>query len=304
MTERSTPTAFRILLLPAFAADDFVADDDLPSEIEAWFDAYDFSNEIEIAGANMPVYHTDDGIGITSTGMGKTEAATTVASVLSSPKIDCSDAYFLTVGIAGAAPEVGTLGSVFVADAVVDWDCKQRWGGEDDPGADRTLRLLPYRPRDYVHRLDETLVGDAYDWAQDVALRDTETAQKLRNEYSQPAARAKPTVEVGATLCGDEFWHGKTYAADAQWLVEQYDAGTYATTEMEDYGTATALDRFDRLHRYLSIRSVVNFDRPHDGQTIRESMDEDLGKPIVELGMENAFRVGNRVVEKLLQRDE
>ncbi|WP_435157711.1 hypothetical protein [Haladaptatus sp. DFWS20] len=153
-----------------------------------------------------------------------------------------------------------------------------------------------------MYRLDERLVADAYDWAREVELRDTKSAQRFRDEYSQEPAREKPSIGIGATLSGDEFWHGKTYSEEAQWLVEQYDAGTYATTEMEDYGTATALDRFDRLHRYLSVRCVVNFDRPHEGQTVRESLDEDLGKPIMELGMENAFQVGSRIVDGLRKR--
>ncbi|WP_266080424.1 phosphorylase family protein [Haladaptatus caseinilyticus] len=302
MTKNVSSTELQILLLPAFADDDFVSDEALPNEIERWFDAYDFSSEIDVSGANMPVFHTDDGIGITATGMGKSESATTVAAILASPKIDCSNAYFLTVGVAGTTPEVGTLGSVFIADAVVDWDCKQRWAERDDPDDDRTVQLLPYRPRDYVYRLNEALVEDAYDRARDVTLRDSKPVERLRNRYSQPAAREPPSVGVGATLCGDEFWHGKTVAEDAQWLVEQYDAGTYATTEMEEYGTATALDRFGLLHRYLSIRSVVNFDRPHERQTVRESLATDLGKPAVELGMENTFRVGSRVVEGLKKR--
>ncbi|WP_435157709.1 hypothetical protein [Haladaptatus sp. DFWS20] len=39
MTEHSSSTELTVLLLPAFAADDFVSDGDLPNEIEAWFDA-------------------------------------------------------------------------------------------------------------------------------------------------------------------------------------------------------------------------------------------------------------------------
>ncbi|WP_049972369.1 phosphorylase family protein [Haladaptatus cibarius] len=295
----SSPIELEILLLPAFAADDFVSDDDLPNEVERWFDAYDFANKIDVPGANMPIQYTDDGVAITSTGMGKSAAATTVASILASPKIDCSDMYFLSVGIAGTTPEVGTLGSVFIADFVVDWDCKQRWAERDDSDSARNLQLLPYRPRDYVYRLDEALVSSAYDRAREVELCDSEAVQELRDEYPQKSARGKPTVEIGTTLCGDEFWHGESYSEDAQWLVKQYDAGSYATTEMEDYGTATALDRFGLLHRYLSVRSVVNFDRPHEGQTVRESLEEDLGQETMGLGLENAFRVGSRIVEGL-----
>ncbi|WP_227356840.1 purine nucleoside permease [Haladaptatus salinisoli] len=292
----SSPTELDVLLLPAFAADDFSAEEDLPDEFRPWLDAYEFSNETSVPGANAPVFHTDDGVGITATGMGKADAAATLTAVLAHPELDCSNAYFLTVGIAGVRPDVGTLGSVFIADAVVDWDRKHRFPDRDD-GA--PVELLGYRPHDYVLRLNEALVAEAYRSAKGVELLDSERARRYRNRYAQDAARSKPTVATGTTLCGDEFWHGTEFSEQAQWLADEYDAGVYATTEMEDFGTATALDRFGLLHRYLSVRGAANFDQPPEGVSARESLREGVGPHTVELGLENAVRVGSRVVEAI-----
>jgi purine nucleoside permease len=104
-------------------------------------------------------------------------------------------------------------------------------------------------------------------------------------------------VAVGTTVTGDEFWHGETTAAHADWLCDAYDVGPYCTTQMEDYATATALSRFGHLDRYLSVRAVVNFDRPAPGESVRASLDEETGGFALEVALENAFRVGRAVVE-------
>lgn len=296
------PLALDVLVLPAFAADDFrlsedhePGDPETPTEIQHWLDAYDFESELDVRGANMPVYYTESGIAITATGMGKVEAATTVAALLGSPRLDCSETYFVTAGVAGAPPSVATLGSVFIADSVVDWDCKHRVS--DGEGGSR-IELLRYRPHDYVFRLDSDLVEDALGVAERVELTDSEQAEILREQYDDDdGARRAPFVGTGTTLCGDEFWHGTGFSEQANWLVEQYDVGTYTTTEMEDFGTAAALARFDALDRYLSVRGVVNFDQPpkgddgmHDGEEV-----------VFELGLENTFRVASQVVDFLVE---
>jgi purine nucleoside permease len=303
----NSPPSLDILVLPAFAAEDFrlpddhdESADDLPSELDYWLDAYDFTNEIQVRGANAPVWYTDDGVGITPTGMGKTAAATTVTALLASPEIDLSEAHFVTAGVAGAPPDVATVGSVFVADAVVDWDLKHRWAdgdGEDEGTTVGRIDLLKYRPHDYVHRLDEDLVATAVEVAEAVELTDSEAATDYRERYDEAAAHESPSVGVGATVCGDEFWHGRPLSEQAAWLVEQYDAGVYATSEMEDFGTATALANFGKLDHYLSVRGVVNFDRPAPGQSASESLAD--GGLFLDLGLENAFRVASAVVDRL-----
>ncbi|USZ78407.1 purine nucleoside permease (plasmid) [Halorussus vallis] len=262
-------------------------------------------------GANAPIYYTDDGIGVTPTGMGKAESTVTVAALLASPRLDLSATYFMTAGVAGAPLSRATVGSVVLAETVVDWDRKHRWAENEralSDDADRTpddppIALLKYRPRDYVHRLNDDLVSAVRRAAETVDLRDDDRATPYRERYTESAARSAPAVTTGTSLSGDEFWHGDACAAQAQWLADAYGAGDYAVTEMEDFGTATALDRFGRLDRYLSVRGVVNFDRPGDGQSPRESLDEDLDPVALELGLENGFRVASAAVDRLAADD-
>ncbi|WP_254545348.1 purine nucleoside permease [Halomarina pelagica] len=300
MTHES-PVELRALVLPAFSFEW----GDAPSELAPWLDRYDVAREIAVPGAADAVRCTDRGIGVATTGMGKAQAAATVTALHRSPRLDLSRAYVVTAGVAGGSPSAGTIGSVFLADAVADWDRKFRWdpdGGEGD-GEGPTIGPLPFDPEPAVYRLNADLVAAARRATADVTLRDLPEARAYRERYPQEAARGAPAVEVGTTLCGDEFWHGERLAAAAEELVEGYGVGPHATTEMEDYGTALALDRVGRLDRYLNVRAVANFDRPAPGQSARESIDEDV-EAFVGLAVENAFRVASAFVEHVTGRWE
>jgi purine nucleoside permease len=291
-----------VLVLPAFDADDYVVEsgafdgDAVPHELERWVEAYDVERAVSVPGANAPVLVAAEGdVAVTTTGMGKSAAAATVTACCACPRLDLSETTILSVGVAGASPARGTLGSVFVADAVVDWDVKHRWSERDAADEERPLALLRYRPEDYVHRLDDDLVSRALDVARGVDLADDPGLDAYRERYPHAAALGDPEVRVGTTLTGDEFWHGETTAAYADWLCDAYDAGPYCTTQMEDYATATALARFGHLDRYLSVRAVVNFDRPAPGQSVRASLDEETGGFALSVALENAFRVGRAI---------
>ena len=166
-------------MLAAGVADDFdidtnaVVGDAVPNELERWLDAYDVARSVSVPGANAPVLVAAAGdVAVTTTGMGKSAAAATVAACCACPRLDLSETTFLSVGVAGASPARATLGSVFVADAVVDWDVKHRWSERDAAADERPLALLRYRPADYVHRLDADLVSRALDAARNVHLVD------------------------------------------------------------------------------------------------------------------------------------
>ncbi|WP_440769815.1 phosphorylase family protein [Natronorubrum sp. DTA28] len=280
-------------------------------ERRPWLERADLVDALEVPGAETPVYVTDSGIAVTTTGIGKSDAATTVTAILSSPGIDLESAYIVSCGIAGSSPETTALGSVAIADAVVDWDRKHRWDRRSDAAVPapesakpdderRPIDLLAYRPRDYVHRLEEAVVDCAIEAARDVDLREDAAARDYQRSYPN-APGSGPTIERGTTVCGDEFWHGPRYAREVQWLCEQYGVGPYVTTQMEDAATATALERFGLRERYLSVRAVSNYDRAAPGQSVEESFD---GNPAsLALGIENAARVGDAVVETLVAAD-
>ncbi|MXV60824.1 phosphorylase [Natronorubrum sp. JWXQ-INN-674] len=298
-------------------------------ERRPWLERSDIVDALAIPGTDSPVYLTDSNVAITTTGIGKSDAATTVTALLANPTIDLESAYVVSSGIAGSSPETTALGSVAVADTVVDWDRKHRWdhgenatasnehgaeptAGEDHAGdataatadADRSderpIDRLNYRPRDYVHRLADGVVDCGLEAARGVDLLADAAAREYQREY--PAAPdAGPTIERGTTVCGDEFWHGSRYAREVDWLCERYSVGPYVTTQMEDAATARALERFDLRDRYLSVRAVSNYDRPAPGQSVRESFDGDPAS--LALAIDNAARVGSAVVEGLVRED-
>ncbi|NUB90982.1 phosphorylase [Haloterrigena sp. SYSU A558-1] len=279
-------------------------------ERRPWLERSEITDALEIPGAETPVYLTDSGIAVTTTGIGKSDAATTVTALLATPGIDLESAYVVSCGIAGSSPETAALGSVAVADAVVDWDRKHRWdhgewdaNGDDERGEatdERPIDLLAYRPRDYVHRLEDALVERALAAAREVDLLEDETAREYQRTY--PAAPdSGPTIERGTTVCGDEFWHGPRYAREVAELCEAYGVGPYVTTQMEDAATARALERFDLRDRYLSVRAVSNYDRPAPGESVTESFDGDPAS--LALAIDNAARVGSAIVEDLIAAD-
>jgi purine nucleoside permease len=274
-----------VVVLPAFTDAEYTGD---ASEVDPWFDRYAFDHQLDVAGLNHPVYHAPDaGICLVPTGIGKSAAATTVSAIAAGDDIALDDATILTVGIAGCPPTAGTLGSVFIADTVVDWDIKLRIG--------ETIAPMEWLENDYVWRLNENLVDRAVAAARDVSLADSDQAQEIRDQYDDTRT---PRVDVGPTVCGDEVYHGEATAAQVDSLCESYGVEEFVTTEMEDAGTATALERFGLLDQYISIRAAANFDREPTGGNPTESITND----VFELGIENAIRVGQAVVADLIDQ--
>jgi purine nucleoside permease len=261
-----------VVVLPAFA--DLA---DLPAETAPWETAYDLTGALDLDGLTQPLRHTDSGLGLVPTGVGKTAAATTTAALLGSERIALDGALVLSVGVAGAPPSI-PVGSVVISDRIVDWDDKCRFGDE--------VAMNPYTEQQGYYELDADLVGEIERLGSTVDLAGPEADQ--------------PRVLRGTNLCGDEIWHGAKTATQADWLAAQYDAAPYRVTEMEDAGTAAALDRFDRLDSYCAIRGVSNHDRPTGTQSARESFFDEEFEARFETGIENAAAVARVVVDSRL----
>jgi len=268
-----------VLVLPAF--DDLA---DLPGEATPWRRAYDLESTIEIDGVPTPLRYSDDGLGVVPTGVGKVAAATTTTALCTSDHLDTEGTLVLSVGAAGGPPELA-VGSVVIADRIVDWDDKCRF----DPDGSIPLERNPYTEDQGVFELDADLIERA---------RSAVTSVTLESIEAETAST--PSVVTGTNLCGDELWHGQTLAEQVSWLVEASDAGTYRATEMEDAGTAGALERFDKLDSYLSIRGITNHDRPTDGQSARESFFDPTFESGFQVGIENAVRLAQAFVDDRL----
>lgn len=276
-----------------------------------WLERHEIGDALAIPGLATPLYLTAGRVAITTTGIGKSDAATTTTALLGSPAIDLGSAYVVSAGIGGAPPSTAPLGSVVLADAIVDWDRKHRWDRqgaiEDDdrpeplsPSDDRPIDLLNYRPRDYVWHLDERVVETGAEAAREVDLGEGPDAYEYQREYPDAPA-SRPIVTTGTTVTGDEFWHGPRYAREVEWLCEQYGVAPYTTTQMEDAATVTALERFGLADRYLSVRAIANYDRSAPGESVGESFDGIEAS--LALAIDNAQRVGSGVVSGLIETD-
>jgi len=264
------------LVLPAF--DDL---DGVPSELAPWTTHYEFDGTCRIEGLDSPLQYTDSGVGIVPTGIGKAAAATTVTALVTSDAVRVDDALFVSVGVAGGPPELD-IGTVVVADAVVDWDHKCRVDPED--GEDVPLTTNPHTGG-MAFDLDEERIDWALEIAADVSLTAGETASR------------SPRVVRGANLCGDELWHGSALARQAEWLLDEHDLGPYCATEMEDAGTAFALDRLGYLDQYLCVRGLSNHDRPVDDRSPMESLFSPAFEEGFGIGIENAVSVARALVD-------
>lgn len=269
-----------VVVLPAFTDAEYTGD---ASEVDPWLDRYEFAS-LDVPGVVHPVRHAPNaGLVLAPTGIGKAAAATTVSALAAGDAVALDDATIISVGIAGVVPAAGTLGSVFVADRVVDGDIKLRIG--------ETTSRMQWLVDDYVWELDSDLVGRAAGVASDVELADSDEAAAIRADYDDDRS---PTVATGPTVCGDEVYHGTAAAAAVDSLCDSYGIDSVATTEMEDAGTATALERFGLLNQYVSIRAAANFDREPAGG----DPDESITRDVFALGIENAVRAGAAVVEE------
>ena len=268
------------LVLPAFGDLNGV-----PSEVEPWERAYDLENELQIAGLDAPLRYGDAGVGVVPTGIGKAAAATTVTALLTSDAIRADDALIVTVGVAGGPPSLD-VGSVVVADSIVDWDHKCRV--DPDGEGDVPLAMNPY-----TGGMAFDLHAERVDWALDIAA-------EVSLDTGEDRTRT-PRVVRGTNLCGDELWHGERLADHVEWLVDEHCAGTYHATEMEDAGTAFALDRLGHLDRYVCLRGISNYDRPLDDSTAAESLFSPAFENGFEVGIENAVRVARRLLDVRLQ---
>jgi Purine nucleoside permease len=273
-----------VVIFPAFTEAEYTGD---ASEVAPWQARYDFDRQEAIDGCKHELlYASDPDIALVPTGIGKSAAATTVAALAAGDTIALQEATILSVGIAGCNPAAGTLGSVFISDRVVDGDIKLRIG--------ETTSRMQWLVDEYVWKLNTKRVNQAVAATRDVTLADSEAAQAIRDDYDDSRS---PTVDTGTTVCGDEVYHGTATATQVEQLCASYGITEFATTEMEDAGTVTALERFGLLDQYVSVRAASNFDREPAGGSPTESIERD----VFELGTENAVRVGHAIVQKLIE---
>ena len=297
---------------------------DKPGEFQFWVEREKLDRVIPLPAAYHAVRANADGsvIGIV-TGVGNTNAATSIMALGLDPRFDLSKSYWVIAGIAGVSPSAASVGSAVWADYVVEGDLGHEIDAREISADWKTgyvplrkskpyeLPLLPVADLvDNCYEINPALLHWAYELTKDTPLADNDGLRAFRAHYTAtPPALQPPSVLIGANLASSTFWHGKLLNAWAQDWVAYYTAGRgrYVTTAMEDTGTLRALTNLTRagradVNRALVLRTASNFDMQAPGFTAAESLSgEKLGNYAAFVpSLEAAHAVGSRVVHALV----
>lgn len=259
-------------------------------------------------------------------GVGTANTAVSLMVLGLCPELDLSAAHWLISGIAGVNPNTGSLGSVYLADWVVDGDLAYevdiRSAPEDWPiGIFPLGAKEPYGPTDRESGLFGRpyqcfkLNAELLDWAMQLTgaielLNPPTLTAESRAFVDFPAAQNAPVVAVGASLSAARFWHGPHHNAWAEHWVAYWtgDYGRFVTSAMEDTGSLLALAQLKLMGRVESDRVIVlragsNFTMPPPGKSAVANLvgESEANYPGMVAALENSGRVGGRILEAWLQ---
>lgn len=319
------PIKVKVAILAMFEAGNPTGD--TPGEFQLWVEREKFDAILPLPAGHYNVYvRTSDGVIGTVTGVATAQAAASVMALGLDPRFDFSKTYWLIAGIAGVDPADASTGSAAWADYVVDGDLAHEIDAREIP-KDWPTGFVPLNDdKPYpaqrrkrtdtsatvIYPLNKALTEWAYQLTKDVPLLDTETMQKGRARYTDPAhanGRKPPFVLKGDTLSSSTFWHGALLNAWANDWVKYWSEGkaNYVTTAMEDTGSLEALTRLSKagrvdLTRVMVLRTASNYDRQPPGMTAAENLaDENAGNYSAYIpSLEAAHRVGSKVVRELV----
>lgn len=297
---------------------------DTPGEMQLWVEREHFDRVIPLPAAYRNVRTNADGSVLAIlTGVGNTNAATSIMALGLDPRFDLRQSYWVIAGIGGIDPADGSLASAVWTDAIVEGDLAHEIDAREMPADWKTGyfpldRAQPYEkpiPPDaaaigQVFQLDAGLVRWAYELTRDTPLVDTDVMRRRRAKYTEtPNAQRPPFVLIGANLASSTYWSGKLLNRWANDWVSYYTEGraNYVTTAMEDSGTVRALTNLGRAgkvdpRRILVLRTASDFDMQWPGGTALEGLrgDKDGQYPAFMPSLEAAYRVGSRVVHALV----
>jgi purine nucleoside permease len=281
------PRHVRVLVLTMFSG-----------ETKPWLANLKLPVTVNVPGASGPLHCGTDGLCVTTIGEGKSNAGISVTAILADRQLSFTGAYFMTAGIGGTPPSVGTLGFAAWTRYVADWDL----GHHLIPRTAPNLRYgyEPLNPAHYaeVFRLNASLAQTAYRVTRHVRLANSRQADQTRARYPGQAGR-KPFVTLCDTVAGDDYWAGATLSKEAHYImsIDTHGHGTYCTAEQEDTAVAEALSRFGHLGRYLDLRTASNFDQPYPGESVEQLLKTFPGYTIA---AQNAYRVGVAMTHYLM----
>jgi purine nucleoside permease len=267
--------------------------------------------------------HLDRARGVLAilTGVGNAAAASAVTALGLDPRFDLGQAYWVMAGIGGADPERMSIGSAAWIDWVVDGDLMHEVDRLDAPASWSTGRLPLGKGEPFAQpaiarvatpawRLDAGLLGWARGVSAAVPLVDSPQMAAFRTHFAGTAMGAQPPGFVtGAVLGGSDFWHGPRMLDWARGWVEYWSEGQarFVVSAMEDAGIALALHALARAgradaRRLLMLRTASNYVVARPGLSAAQGLGSHKHEGLCGLqpALENAFLVGNAVVQALL----
>lgn len=303
----------KLLIVPHF---EFSSESSLPGEGRLFCEEFVKDGETFIvAGGREVTVNVETGVALYVSGIGKVNNAIAITTILADSRFDFTDAYILTLGCAGGARGYCTMGDVCIVTSTVDFDLGHAADIREmsDPNTDKLWFPDKCFDETCFKRLNASLADGLFDAVKDIKLDTTENTKKLmaKSFPGEDWALREPKVVLGTSVSGDNYWKGFYGHQRALQQVEYYGCrDPYAVSEMEDVAVAAAAERFGLLDRMIAIHAVVNMDVFLDGDspeklwneadfvsTVTEENSET--SDIFETAMNNNFRVGRAIIEKL-----
>jgi purine nucleoside permease len=281
------PFAVKVLVITMF-----------DGETGTWLQNEKLGRAFTVAAMEEPMHCDTQGLCVATIGEGKANAAAGMSAILADTALDLTSAHFMTAGIAGINPKVGTLGDADWANWVVD---EEIGGHHISKATDPTVPFGYEKGEDAgstVYHLNQQLVDAAYTLTKNLKLADSPEAASDRAHYTGQAGKT-PQVSRCDTVTADDFWTGSDASATAQYVVDLWTnkQGTYCTSQQEDNATVDVLAKHGYLNRYLSLRTASDFDQPYPGQSAHDVLNTFPGGSIA---FANAYTVGSAVAHYLV----
>ncbi len=291
-------------------------------EASRWVQRDALTRVVPIPGIAMPAYCDVRGREcLIVTGMGKTNAATSVTLAATSGAFDLRDATLVLAGIAGGDPDVLGLGSVAVARFVVDGGIAHEIDPREPQASTGFARhelgcegddwcgSHAWRAGSEIADLGVPVRAQALDAARTAVLRDTPRVAAYRAHFADAKRGMSKPAAIACDVLGDDtYWVGARSEAFARWWVHQWSggSGTYCASAMEDSGVATAaaaLAAAGRLRagHLIVLRGISDYDRPYAGESPAHALGSIDRSGALPLALENVYRAGERVVRVLLR---
>jgi Purine nucleoside permease len=307
---------------------------DRPGELQFWVERDHLDRTIQVPGMSRAVRANVDGSEIAvAVGPGNINPAVNLMALGNDPRFDLRTSHWLINGIAGISPFDGTIGSAVWTDFVINGDLAKEIDPREKPGSwtDGFLSLdgetqsdpkgganweddvskwsgteAHANRRGNVIRLNRALQDWAFQLTRNTTLPEDDEMRKMRLRYRGYVGTLKgPTVQIGANLATEIFWHGKLMDAWAhRWVRFETDGvADLGTTAMNDTGALLALHALTEQgkadwNRALLLRTASNFDMPPEGMTAAENLaSERHGSYTAYIpSLEAAYKIGHPIV--------